>query len=261
MLDGTASLAEEYQLNGVTCIRGAFDQHWIDRLNRATTALAAGEAMKAYGGGDGGRFLSKVFLWSEQEDFRAFVFDSPAASIAGALMGGRHVNLFKDHLFVKEAGGSAPTPWHQDLPYWCVAGDQVISLWIALEPVDQENGAVRFVKGSHRWNKVFDIEDFGGESTQRKVGLEKVPDIDAGGYDIVTYDLAPGDCVAFHALTLHGAAGNQSTRRRAGYSVRFGGDDTTYDPHPAASKMFMDPGIPAGAPLGGPAFPRLWERA
>jgi ectoine hydroxylase-related dioxygenase (phytanoyl-CoA dioxygenase family) len=220
--------------------------------------------MKANGTSEpaNGKFLSAVFLWAEDPDFRAFVLDSPVGAIAGALMGSQYVNLFKDHLFVKEAGASAPTPWHQDLPYWCVAGDQVSSLWLALEPVDQDNGAVRFVRGSHRWNRVFDIEDFGSPGTQRSAGLEKVPDIDAdpSAYDIVSYDLAPGDCVVFHALTLHGAPGNSSVRRRAGYSVRFGGDDAIYDPHPAASAMFTDPGIPPGSPLGGAAFPRLWSR-
>ena len=269
MLDGASALVgdgmvEEYRTHGVTCVRGAFDAGWIARLNAAATKLAASQDMTVNGGdpeGQGGKFLSATHLWARNDDFRAFVFESPAAAIAASLMGGEHVNLFKDHLFVKEAGAAAPTPWHQDLPYWCVAGDKVLSLWIALESVDRDNGAVQFVRGSHRWNKVFDIEDFGAVGTQRKAGLEKVPDIDAappGAYDIVSYDLAPGDCVAFHALTLHGAPGNSTARRRAGYSVRFGGDDTTYDPHPAASKTFKDPGIVPGAPLGGEVFPRLW---
>ena len=191
MLDGATEWADqaaiaEYRDHGVTCVRGAFDPEWIARLNQAATAWASGDRMKANGTSEpaNGKFLSAVFLWAEDPDFRAFVLDSPVGAIAGALMGSRHVNLFKDHLFVKEAGASAPTPWHQDLPYWCVAGDQVSSLWLALEPVDQDNGAVRFVRGSHRWNRIFDIEDFGsprnpafgwaGESAGHRFGSRRL---------------------------------------------------------------------------------------
>ena len=97
-------------------------------------------------------FLLDINMWDEDADFRSFAFESPAAEIAGTLMGSHEVRLFKDQLFIKEPGSlDAVTPWHHDLPYWCVDGDQICSIWLPLDAVDASNGAVEYVKGSHRW--------------------------------------------------------------------------------------------------------------
>ena len=82
--------------------------------------------------------------------------------------------------------------------------------------------------------------------------LPEVPDIEASrsDYDIIWFDLEPGDCTVHHALTVHGAPGNasQSMRRRA-YVTRWTGDDVIYNPRPNLMKILYDPGIECGAPL------------
>ena len=64
-----------------------------------------------------------------------FALESPAAEIAGRIMQSDKINFFYDQLLVKEPGTHAPTPWHQDQPYWAVSGWQVASLWLPLDPV------------------------------------------------------------------------------------------------------------------------------
>src|SRR3546814_7685428 len=60
------------------------------------------------------------------------------------------VNFFYDQLLVKEPGTAERTPWHQDQPYWAVAGRQVCSLWVPFDPVPEET-CVEYVAGSHDW--------------------------------------------------------------------------------------------------------------
>jgi ectoine hydroxylase-related dioxygenase (phytanoyl-CoA dioxygenase family) len=69
-------------------------------------------------------------------------------AIAGALMGSRKVQIFHDHVLVKESATPKPTPWHQDMPYYCVDGMQTASYWIPLDPVSEDN-TLRLVLGSH----------------------------------------------------------------------------------------------------------------
>ena len=65
------------------------------------------------------------------------------------------VNLLYDQLFVKEPGSSERTPWHQDLPYWPVEGDQILSIWVPFDAATPDNGVVTYVKGSHLWGQKY----------------------------------------------------------------------------------------------------------
>ena len=66
-------------------------------------------------------------------------------------MRSQSAQLFHDHVLVKEPGTAKPTPWHQDSPYYFVDGQQTLSFWIPVEPV--EDATLRCVKGSHKWPK------------------------------------------------------------------------------------------------------------
>ena len=61
--------------------------------------------------------------------------------------------------------------------------------------------------------------------------FEPIPDFDAqlSNYDVPSWELTPGDCIAFNFLTVHAAPGNcsKTTRRRA-FAARFTGDDVRY---------------------------------
>ena len=62
-----------------------------------------------------------------------FIYNSGIAEIALQLMCSKKVNIFHEHVLIKEAGATKRTPWHQDQSYYCVNGKQNISfgvLWI-----------------------------------------------------------------------------------------------------------------------------------
>ena len=93
--------------------------------------------------------------------------------------------------------------------------------------------------------------------------FEPLPDVDSHrqDFDIASFDLEPGDAVVFHALMLHGAPGNNSTRRRRALSVRFTGEDARFVQRKKMITLLRDPGLKAGDPLDSDLFPVVWRRA
>jgi len=74
----------------------------------------------------------------------------------------------------------------------------------------------------------------------RNPEFEDIPDIEADrdSYDIICWDLEPGDVYLFHAMAVHGAGGNTlQNRGRLGYAIRCTGDDEVYDLRPGLSQI------------------------
>jgi len=254
---------EAFARNGAVCVRGLLDGDWVERMRRAIAHVERnpGPFCESYSPNDAGRFLSEKFLWTFAPQFRAFVFKSPVAEAAARLMASRKVNIFYDHLMLKEPGATSPTPWHQDLNYWPVEGVQVCSVWATFDSVDADNGALEFVAGSHRWPQRYQPFDFRGTAPVETDELEPLPDIDAcrEDYRILSWDLEPGDAVVFSALVLHGARGNTSaSRRRRALSTRWAGDDARFVRRKKMIELIRDPGLEPGDVLDCDLFPVVW---
>ena len=254
----------EFDAQGVTVIRGVFGD-WIDKL-RAGVAFNLdnpGPSGRSYTGDNGGgRFLSDYCNWQRIPEYRDFIFNSPIAAIGARLMGSRTVRLFHEHVLVKEAKAGVATPWHQDAPYYCVAGPKTVSLWIPLDDVPRGR-TLEFVAGSHLSGQFFQPRYFNGKPINEGDGLDAVPDIDANrdGYDIRGWALAPGDAVAFDFRTIHGAPVNDSpSAQRRAFSLRLVGDGATFVRREgmATSPPFPDVTLQHGDDLGAaPEFPVL----
>jgi ectoine hydroxylase-related dioxygenase (phytanoyl-CoA dioxygenase family) len=230
------SEVDRFAQDGAIILRGVIPAPWIVLMQDAIDAVLAGDA-GTFGGdihkkGNAGRFYQEFFLWRGNPAFRAFIFDSPLAEIAARMMRASRVNFFYEQLLVKEPGTAERTPWHQDIPYWPVDGDQVISVWVPFDHSSPENGVVTYVKGSHRWGKLFEPRSFNANAARRGTsGLEEAPDVDdpTGGYEFITGVLEPGDVFIHHARTLHGSPGNSSgANRRRALATRWTGDDARY---------------------------------
>ena len=211
---------------------------------------------------DEGRFHGNLRLWETNDTFRDMCLNSDLPAIAQAFFGGSKTNLLYDQLFVKESSMSQRTRWHNDQPYWPIRGWQVLSIWIALDPTNAESGRLEFIRGSHLWDRWFQPEVFGKTGAinqyERNPDFEDIPDIEAerGNYDIVSWDLQPGDVYLFHAMTVHGAGGNlASNRRRRGYTVRYTGDDVVYDVRPGLSQPLVCEELVPGGPLDCERYP------
>ncbi|WP_170416894.1 phytanoyl-CoA dioxygenase family protein [Ruegeria atlantica] len=245
----TQEMIDTYQQDGVVLIKGLFADH-VETLregvaaNMAEPGPYASENKKE---GETGRFFDDYCNWSRIEQFQSVVHGSPAAEVAADLMRSKTVQMFHDHVLVKEPGTSMATPWHQDGPYYFVEGQQTISFWSPLDPVTR--ATLRCVAGSHRWEKeVLPTRWVSEDGFFPDEGQYiPVPDPDAEGMKVVEFEMEPGDAVAFNYRTLHGARGNQSNSRRRAFSLRLVGDDARYVERPGrTSPPFpghdMDPG-------------------
>jgi ectoine hydroxylase-related dioxygenase (phytanoyl-CoA dioxygenase family) len=213
--------------------------------------------------GQAGRFFGDYCNWNRIDEYRQFMFASPAPALAAELMRSDSVRIFHEHVLVKEPGTNSITPWHHDQPYYCVDGRQVCSMWIPLDPVAVET-CPQFVVGSHDWGRWFLPRKFTGVDYDHDDDqLEPVPDIDANRdqYDIRSWALKPGDAIAFHYLTIHGAPANLSNQRRRGFAARWLGDDTRYAKRSGeTSPPFpgLDERLQPGDPLHAEEFPLVF---
>ena len=261
----TADHVREFERDGITCVRGALTPAQVEQLRGDIDASLADEKQIVIDYASDRKFVNGINFWTRNEGIRGLLCESQLPSLAAALLRSRKVNLFYDQLFIKEPGTSNfPTPWHNDQPYWIVEGRQVVSFWLALDPVTKASGAVEFIRGSHRWDRWFQPRSFAGENKyEHNESFEPMPDIDAerAKYDIVHYELAPGDMTVHHGMTVHGAGGNttNATRRR-GYSVRYTGDDVVYIPRksfPFGGQHVLVP----GKPMDSESFPVVYREA
>ncbi|MBL4721641.1 MAG: phytanoyl-CoA dioxygenase family protein [Alphaproteobacteria bacterium] len=207
----------------------------------------------------GGQFFSDTFLWHQNDGFRDFIFQSEAASLAAQVMRSAKINIVFDQFLIKEPATPEPTVWHHDLTYWPVRGNQVCTLWLALDAATEETGAMEYVKGSHLWGERFHPVSFASPG-KYKTSEPVVPDIDnmRDKFDFIRYDYEPGDCTIHHGLLVHAAGGNMSpTARRRAYVTRWAGDDVVYDPRPNIQTMLWEPGIEAGAALDCELWPKV----
>uniref|UniRef100_A0A7I4ADD0 Phytanoyl-CoA dioxygenase n=1 Tax=Physcomitrium patens TaxID=3218 RepID=A0A7I4ADD0_PHYPA len=265
------SISEEeirrFEEDGATVVRQLFPPEWIDQLraaaeeNMKNPGILCDEHVKP------GRFHDDQFLWRRHETMRRFIYESPAAEIARQMMRGEKVQLFYDQLFVKEPGTRKATPWHNDHSYWQLKGNQVVSLWLALDPVPKSS-CVKYVKGSHKWQLFHKIASFSGDEQRYKesAALPDAPDIEnrRDEFELLTWDMDPGDCLVHHSFAVHGAPGisSQSGRRRA-YATRWFGEDVRFDPRPGTMHyVWLNAGLElqnlkAGEPLDSNVFPKV----
>lgn len=263
----TDSDLEAYRRDGAVALRGVFAPEWIALLAEGVERNLAdpGPHAKHYTPeGKPGKFFGDYCNWRRIPAYERFLKDSPAASLAAQLMGSAKVNLFHEHVLVKEPGTLEPTPWHHDQPYYAVDGSQIVSLWVPLDPVPRAT-CVEYVAGSHRWGKWYTPKRFVDSAEHANAtGGESVPDISnhRADYDLLAWDLEPGDCIAFHALTLHGAPGNPMATRRRAFAARYTGDDARYVLRDGFMSPPPQPDSPdPGAAMDSPAFPVVWRAA
>ena len=253
----------EFQENGCVYIPGAFVD-WVEVIkagierNMAEPGEYASENAVTEG-----RFFDDYCNWTRIPEFERIVRESDAAEIAARAMRSKSAQFFHDHVLVKESGTPKPTPWHQDGPYYFVEGEQTVSFWIPVDPVD--TASLRLIAGSHRWDKPVrpvswaDNSDFYAKN-QDWIEVPDPDGADDGKFDIREWTMQPGDAVLFDYRTVHGARGNPQGGRRRALSLRWVGDDARYVERPGrTSPPFPGHDMVAGQKLRTDWFPVIKE--
>lgn len=144
---------------------------------------------------------------------------------------GSDIGLFASAFLSKEPYTGRATPWHEDSYFWdgrFDRMDRIVTVWLALDKVDHENGCMRVLPGSHL--------AAAGEYEFADPSLNSFDRVVSGGVDeskAVYFELAEGTYSLHDARIIHGAEANLSSRRRAGYTIRYFSQQLRFDPgHP-----------------------------
>ena len=140
-------------------------------------------------------FFEQLFLKSRFFALAEFLLGRPAV--------GRNMQYFN-----KPHKVGAPTPPHQDGHYWMIKPIEGLTMWLALEKVDEENGCVRYIPGSH----------LAGHRTHGKTGTlgfsQGITDYgEADKAQEVCMRAEAGDLLVHEAFAIHRADGNRSADR------------------------------------------------
>jgi phytanoyl-CoA hydroxylase len=119
--------------------------------------------------------------------------------------------------FDKPPGISQPTPAHQDGYYFKLAPCEALTMWLPLDEVNDENGCMRYVRGSHRRG----MRPHGRTKTlgfsQGIIGFPREDDLS----DERPIFVRPGDVIVHHAMTIHWAEANRSDRSRRALGLTY----------------------------------------
>lgn len=194
--------------------------------------------------GEGETFLES-FPCLRSPSLGKLLADGHIPRIAAAAIGAPSMSLVLDQVFYKKRGRVNATPWHQDTPFLRVRGDGLVRVWMCCDPSPRAI-TLRMVRGSHRWNVVFGantaesdgraIEQTGeGKMFASKAGMTddrpKMPDIARypDSFDILEWDVEPGDALVFNGNMLHGSGGLEDwPHDRRAYATLWAGPDVRY---------------------------------
>ena len=263
-MDISNNQIKTYKEEGAIFLKGVFID-WVETLEIGIEKLIKNPSPRerSYLPEDGSaKFFQDLCNWNRIDEFKDFIFNSDIGKISSALMTSEFTRFFHDHVLVKEPGSSLATPWHQDLPYYCVDGVQNVSFWIPLDPISKEI-CLKCISRSHLTGKIHRPKRFNGNDLYENDHTEEMPDIESNldSYNILAWDMEPGDAIAFDFRIIHGASANfnESLRRRV-FSARCVGEKTRFvDRKGKGSPPFDHIKLNTGDKLDVEDFPVVYE--
>ena len=208
------TLRELFETDGYVAVPGFLSASEVEECNRqlARYILEVVPGLPAehvfYEDKEDASTLKQLQQMQEHDSWFGELFHGAAQRLAEELLGtevvGKNMQFFN-----KPPGVGSPTPPHQDGYYFKLNPPMALTMWMALEDVDTENGCVRYVPGSH----LKGMRDHGRTKTlgfsQGMTDFGTSEDLELE----VAMPASPGDLMAHHALTIHRADGNSSANR------------------------------------------------
>lgn len=130
---------------------------------------------------------------------------------------GDNVIAWGSHFFCKMPGDGRAVAWHQDASYWPLSPSRAVTVWLAIDDADLENGCMKFIAGSQNFGHLTYRES---SPDEHNVLNQTVDDAESYG-TVVVDDLRAGQVSIHNDLLLHGSDANASERRRCGLTLRY----------------------------------------
>lgn len=127
--------------------------------------------------------------------------------------------------FIKEPFSKATVGWHQDAYYWPMSPHHTVTVWLAFDDVDEENGGMKIIPGSHLHGL---LKHRRSQQTDSVLTLE-LETRSFSEAQAVQFRLKAGEISMHDDRCVHGSPANLSARRRAGLTIRYSGTDVRND--------------------------------
>ena len=252
-----AQFAATFRRTGVCCVRKLVSHAELETLRAASEAIQS--TLSPLIGTSGSRLVD-TFCWLRDKRFLDTLITSKIPAFAAAILEVNEVRLFYDQILDKPPGASRATPWHQDLPYWPLQGSQVCTVWLALDDVDESNGGMEYLAGSHCLGIEFQPVSYHDQGSWKNTSFPTLPPLEelTERFPLVSWPIASGDAIAHHGLTIHGARNNTSSwRRRRSYITRWIGPSIRYQERPETLDFPTKLPLKTGDPCNLKLFPRF----
>src|SRR5215472_1363660 len=125
--------------------------------------------------------------------------------------------LWGAQVFSKPPGDGKEVPWHQDGHYWPIRPLATCTVWLAIDDVSPENGAMRYVPGSHKRGLIEHFTDPSDALVLNQVTNPRYVDESKAKDDT----LQAGQLSLHDVYLIHGSPANRSNKRRAGLAMRY----------------------------------------
>ena len=148
--------------------------------------------------------------WRISKAFHDLLWHRGFCVPASQLLNGA-VRFWHDQLFVKPARDGGVVAWHQDYSYWTrTAPIAHLTCWIGLDDSTAENGCLRYVPRSHKWN-LLPVTGLAGDMNAIQTVLNEEQ---KENFQPVAVELKAGEASFHHPLLVHGSFENFSDRPR-----------------------------------------------
>jgi phytanoyl-CoA hydroxylase len=186
----------------------------LDRYKREVApTLPANQVLYDHVGDE--KLLKQLVDMHDADDyFHRWLHSERNAALASELLGERAIPQTLEY-FEKAPRQGTPTPPHQDGYYFCLKPNLALTMWVAIDDCDDENGCLCYVRGSHRHGVI-------NHESSNVLGFSQ--GLPAGHLDrsnAVAMHVAAGDCLVHHCATIHFAGPNRSDRWRRSFGLIF----------------------------------------
>lgn len=207
------------------------------------------------GGDDAHPVWQIVNIWQASKPFADLTHNERVVEELAQLTGARELRVWHDQIQYKPAEQGGVNHWHQDAPLWPIMTPmEQVTAWVALDDVDESNGCMSMVAGSHLWgDRIAFLNGL-------RAGFFELP-AEHDGHPIraVSRPVGKGEVHYHHALTWHGSHQNTSARPRRAIAIHAMGEQTRYV---AAGEHLMKQFVTVadGDKLQGEVFPVIYRR-
>lgn len=208
-------------------------------------------------GGDAAAPLWQIVnIWQASEPYRGLMINSKITEEVAQLTSASCLRIWHDQIQYKPAETGGVNWWHQDAPLWGIIEPMTeVSAWVALDDVDEGNGCMSMVPGSHKWGN--HIEYLNSLSKENFDAFP--PSYQGHAIKILRCPVKKGEVHYHHALTWHGSNANRSGRPRRAIAFHYMTGETRYVASGShIMQRYVD--VADGEILTGEAFPIVYPK-